>query len=61
MKYKINIEIERTTTIGNYSPNTSESEENENAIEVKAKEIPNEKGFKIIKNDEQILVTRMQN
>jgi hypothetical protein len=39
MKYEINIEIERTTIIGNNSPNTSNVENNNEAIEVEAKEI----------------------
>jgi hypothetical protein len=39
MKYEINIEIERTTIIGNHSPNTSDIENNDNVIEVEAKEI----------------------
>jgi hypothetical protein len=39
MKYEINIEIERTTIIGNHSPNTSSVEEQTDAIEVEAKEI----------------------
>lgn len=39
MKYEINIEIERTTIIGNQSPNTSNVETNDDVIEVEAKEI----------------------
>jgi hypothetical protein len=39
MKYEINIEIERTTIIGNYSPKPSEIEKDDNAIKVEAKEI----------------------
>ncbi len=39
MKYEINIEIERTTIIGNNSPKTSETENNNDVIEVEAKEI----------------------
>ena len=48
MKYEINIEIERTTIIGNHTPNTSETQTNNDVIEVTAKEIPTETGFRII-------------
>ena len=48
MKYEINIEIERTTIIGNNSPNTSETKTNNDVIEVTAKETPTETGFRII-------------
>jgi hypothetical protein len=54
MKYEISIEIERTTIIGNYSPNTSDKAGD--VIEVKAKEIANEtdcKTVKKLKNKEQ--------
>jgi hypothetical protein len=52
MKYEINIEIERTTIIGNHTPNTSETQTNNDVIEVTAKELPNETGFKIIEKPE---------
>jgi hypothetical protein len=54
MKYEINIEIERTTIIGNYSPNTSDKDGD--VIEVTAKELPSEtdcKTNKKLKNKEQ--------
>jgi hypothetical protein len=58
MKYEINIEIERTTIIGNQSQNTSSVENDENVIEVEAKEIkqinlgltPNSQGDKTNEN-----------
>jgi hypothetical protein len=54
MKYEINIEIERTTIIGNYSPDTSDKDGD--VIEVTAKELPSEtdsKTVKKLKNKEQ--------
>ncbi len=53
MKYEINIEIERTTIIGNHTPNTSETNANNDVIEATAKEITNETGFKIIENTDK--------
>jgi hypothetical protein len=49
MKYEISIEIERTITIGNQSAKVLEVENDDNVIEIKAKEITNKTDYKTVK------------
>jgi hypothetical protein len=56
MKYEINIEIERTTIIGNHSAKVPETENDDDVIDIKATKIVNEtdkKSVKKLKNKEQ--------